>query len=119
MKSNSIDSWAYPFLFCMIINKKIHIIPKNNLVSNIGFDHEATHTKVKGNRNSNLPLKNLKQIIHPDVIERSINEDIKHFYTVFSPRPTFSNLIKSMIIKATPSTIKEFAKKCIHKIRQL
>ena len=39
-----IDSWAYALLFSSWIQSGLSIIPKNNLISNIGFGDEATHT---------------------------------------------------------------------------
>lgn len=37
------DSWAITWTIYNFINEKKHIIPKHNLVSNIGYDLEATH----------------------------------------------------------------------------
>jgi len=39
-----IDSWAYPFLFTSWLFNSYGIIPAVNLVSNIGYDANATHT---------------------------------------------------------------------------
>lgn len=40
-----IDTWDYQWFFSNLVKKKISVIPKYNLISNIGFGHGATHTK--------------------------------------------------------------------------
>jgi len=45
IKRKKRDSWAYTWTIYNFINEKKHIIPKHNLVSNIGYDFEATHRK--------------------------------------------------------------------------
>lgn len=37
--------WDYQFYSTMLINNGLGIIPKKNLIKNIGFDENATHTK--------------------------------------------------------------------------
>lgn len=45
-KKGYIDSWAYRFCLSSFINHGLHIVPKHNLIKNIGFDtEEATHTR--------------------------------------------------------------------------
>lgn len=50
-KQESSSSWAYPFLFSLMWHsfkkntKYLHIMPQVNLVQNIGFDQQSTHTK--------------------------------------------------------------------------
>ena len=41
---NKIDSWAYPWLASVWYNNGLSITPCYNLVENIGFDSNATHT---------------------------------------------------------------------------
>lgn len=39
-----VDTWDYQWSFCRMINSGLSIVPSVNLVSNIGFGAEATHT---------------------------------------------------------------------------
>ena len=39
------DSWAYPWLLCCWKHRMITAIPNANLVTNVGFDSRATHTR--------------------------------------------------------------------------
>lgn len=46
-KSDTKFSWAYIFYYCSIISDGYHIYPKYNLISNIGFDSDSTHSTSK------------------------------------------------------------------------
>ncbi|MGB3512759.1 MAG: glycosyltransferase family 2 protein [Microcoleaceae cyanobacterium] len=59
------DTWDYQFVFSRLSQSGLAIIPSVNLISNIGFGAEATHTKTPAEGISNLsfqpisfPLKN-------------------------------------------------------------
>ena len=72
-KQNIIKTWDYHWTFAHILNKGFAIIPSTNLITNIGFDQAATHTKVKSTAASMKTLKLDKPLIHPT----KINENIK------------------------------------------
>ena len=40
------DSWAYRWTFTCLVNGGLTALPNRNLVSNVGFDADATHTTV-------------------------------------------------------------------------
>lgn len=85
-------------------NKKLTIFPKKNLVKNIGFGNNATHTKSE-EWYSNLETYELKNIKHPKQISPDLSYDewvnlnffqIKHFY--FIKRLKKYKIFKSKII---------------------
>lgn len=39
------DSWAYPLSYTVLANDGLWVFPRNNLIKNVGFDSNATHTK--------------------------------------------------------------------------
>lgn len=97
LKSDYYDSWAYRWTYTHIINGKLSITPSVNLVSNLGHDIYATHTK----RNDNLmgiekqrmkfPMK------HPRKITPNLEADritANHSYISFTTR--LSLLIKNI-----------------------
>lgn len=53
-----VDSWAYPFFFMCLAHSGLSIRPSVNLVTNIGFTKNATHTKVADVR-SGMPLNSM------------------------------------------------------------
>ena len=44
--NNKIDSWAYRWLFSCWTQHGLSVLPNTSLILNIGFDEEATHTKL-------------------------------------------------------------------------
>jgi hypothetical protein len=77
--NGQIDSWAYPWTCCNWKLGKISIVPNVNLVSNIGFGHDATHTKSKKHLSSNLKTFSLKRITHPKKIQKNLEADLYDF----------------------------------------
>ena len=61
--SGKIDTWDYQWYFCVWANGGNSIIPCHNLVSNIGFGKDATHTKDINNRLSNMPMYEINNAI--------------------------------------------------------
>ena len=74
--SGKLDSWAYPWGFSSFEQKGLAIIPKNNLIHNIGFDEEATNTfKAKPNSIKSpvhFPLKHPEKIMTDESVELDI-----------------------------------------------
>lgn len=68
VKAGKINSWAYPLDFCNFFNNGLVIIPNENLVSNIGFDANATNTNQQNNDYADIPLKEIDDIVDPDFI---------------------------------------------------
>ena len=73
VSNNTLDSWAYPWMLCIWKNKQLIITPKKNLVSNIGFSEDATHTVSKFH-NFNYKVFRLKK---PYVFTKNIEVDKK------------------------------------------
>ncbi len=53
---NRINSWDYHWTFACWLNHGLTVLPTVNLVSNIGFGQDATHTQHTHNRLANLPV---------------------------------------------------------------
>lgn len=78
-----IDSWAYPWTASIWYNGGLTVTPNSNLVSNIGFGLDATHTTNFNIEFSRTPVKNLGHIKHPKIIERNLDADKWTFYYHF------------------------------------
>lgn len=72
---NRINTWDYQYAFLNLRKKKISIIPNVNLISNIGFREDATHTK-ENHKFSNLKSSNIDKIIHPTDILADVEADL-------------------------------------------
>lgn len=70
-----IDTWDYQLLASVWYKNGLAIIPNVNLVSNIGFGYNATHTKDINDQYSKLPTMGLSHIIHPKKFIMDIEAD--------------------------------------------
>jgi len=74
---NRINSWAHRWTFACWIQSGLTILPNVNLVTNIGFNQDATHTK-NGiiSLMANLPTQEIKfPLNHPPFIIRDLQAD--------------------------------------------
>ncbi|WP_343523798.1 hypothetical protein [Pedobacter sp.] len=78
-----IDTWDYQWVYTIWLHDGICIVPKRNLVVNIGFDEEATHTKQSPAFAKLLANTVSDQLVHPQKIEIHQRSDIlmSRFYT--------------------------------------
>jgi len=72
MKDKKINTWDYQWSLSIIANNCICINPNVNLISNIGFDDNATHTSNENHPLANTETHPLIDIKHPVSIERSM-----------------------------------------------
>lgn len=72
------DTWDYIWNFNIWAQKGLCVIPKENLISNIGFSKDATHTTDITDRRANRPMRSLKfPLIHPRIeINLPLEEEI-------------------------------------------
>ncbi|MGE0102277.1 MAG: glycosyltransferase family 2 protein [Blastocatellales bacterium] len=71
-----IDSWAYCWTLACWMNNGLTIIPRHNLITNIGYGLNATHTKNARSRFADIPTSPLSfPLIHPVQIDRNNDAD--------------------------------------------
>jgi hypothetical protein len=80
-KENRIDTWDFQWVWTVWNNNGISIIPQSNLVENIGFGAEATHTKDSKSELSSMKTNPMMDILHPDIIETDLKADLYTFRT--------------------------------------
>lgn len=67
--SKDVYTWDYQFGFARLVNSGLAIVPCTNLVTNVGYGADATHTKDKNAKTANLKTTPLKfPLVHPPVI---------------------------------------------------
>jgi len=72
-----VDTWDYQWAFCRILQGGVAVIPSLNLVSNIGYGVEATHTKVQDVEFANLTARRLTfPLAHPDGLSADLGYDL-------------------------------------------
>lgn len=99
--SNTIDTWDYQFYLSQLLNHSMSIVPAKNLVSNIGFGDQATHTKIDIYNISNYPTSTQSfPLQHPKLVSVDTIEDAKFSNLLFSSKYILiSNIIKSWFKK--------------------
>ena len=63
--NGKIDTWDYQWMYVVFCQNGLCINPQKNLISNIGFGENATHTLEKNSPRANRPTFNTEKIIHP------------------------------------------------------
>lgn len=74
MYAGEIDSWAYAWTFACWAQNGLSVYPSENLVSNIGFRSDATHT-TRESKHANLATGNVGELDHPPVVVRHRTAD--------------------------------------------
>jgi hypothetical protein len=89
MHQGGVDTWDTQWIFTCWVQGGLSIIPKVNLVSNIGFHAEATHTKNPTSSLANMPAGDMEfPLQHPPFIIRDARADNQVERTIFHPDAT-------------------------------
>lgn len=70
-----IDSWAYPWTASVWYRGGLTATPNVNLVSNIGFGHQSTHTTDNTNHSSGMLTHPIGNLVHPKLVIQNANAD--------------------------------------------
>jgi len=74
VQRGEIDTWDYQWTACAWYHGGLTVTPNVNLVTNIGFGPEATHTVSSGDEDG-LPIFPLGPLTHPKRIEQNLVAD--------------------------------------------
>ena len=92
MKNNQIDTWDYQWSFALWNVKMLTITPNINLVKNIGFGVDATHTKLE-TKFSNLKTSNIIVSSHPRKVVRNYEAD-RYIFLLSKPSNVVVRIFK-------------------------
>ena len=91
-----IDTWDYQWNFGSRLNGRISALPNVNLISNIGFGAEATHT-IAFNKLANMGTSETRfPLIHPDNVFAAVSLDTRYCIKFLKPS-LFSKMIDKLI----------------------
>jgi hypothetical protein len=75
-KNGLINTWDYQFFYTNLLNDHLCVICNYNLISNIGFTEDATHTMNLNDPAANMEYGNLPNpIVHPDIVVHNKDAD--------------------------------------------
>jgi hypothetical protein len=93
VKKSKIDTWDYQWTYTVWKENGLAIIPVENLVSNIGFDSNSTHTFEGGEIYGNLTTKKIENIIHPLTKEINLSADAYTFNKWYIKRSILKRIL--------------------------
>ncbi len=78
--NHSIDSWDHQWTYCCLKHGGVSVTPCVNLVANIGFDHESTHTAAHHDNPAPQSFEIAFPLTHPPKIEwnDSLDRRVQH-----------------------------------------
>jgi len=89
------SSWAYRWTYSAWVNDALTLIPEVNLVSNIGFGDQATHTLNKRNRFAALPLEPMRfPLRHPPELVHVAQADAFTQQSIFRDPPLWKRVAR-------------------------
>ncbi|MDB5109851.1 MAG: protein containing nucleotide-diphospho-sugar transferase domain [Mucilaginibacter sp.] len=83
IKTGQVDTWDTQWMFTIWGNEGLCVVPWKNLITNIGYGPDATHTTMAESSEANLPSFTLDYIIHPKKIALNTAADSKIRYEKF------------------------------------
>lgn len=96
----NINSWDYQWTFACWIQRGLSILPNQNLITNIGFDGEGTHT-LRKNLLADLPLSTMEfPLKHPMDMARDSQAD-EHTQKLLFSRSLISKIRRRVWISAS------------------
>ena len=97
--NDELDAWDYLWSIRVLSQGGLSTSPQKNLISNIGFGEDATHTFREGTQNIitnetlNFPL------VHPSIILPDIKKDVAFFERYFNWKPLSKKINLKHIIR--------------------
>lgn len=86
VRAGRVDSWAYRWTFSCWAQSGLTVLPARNLVRNIGFGNDATHTGTGRSLDWAMPLEALDfPLRHPNLVSPDMAADIwtdRHVYGI-------------------------------------
>ena len=113
--NGALDIWSHQWSYACWAQSGLSIVPNSNLVSNIGFGAEATHTLDGNSPLGGMPVKDTWEIRHPPLLIRDREAD----------RYTFDQIARWMnkgrwkkLIRQPPVLTKNVLKKMMSQVRE-
>lgn len=96
---NKVDTWDYQWVFCVYLNSGLCITPYTNLVTNLGFRPDATHTTTYHPAFSNMKALPIGKLIHPAEVKISWEDDGLTYKNIYQSKTSFKRTIFNAIKK--------------------
>ena len=105
-KNGKPDTWDYSWVLTCLINNALIAIPNKNLINNIGFNSDATHTKWE-KKSTSITKSIGDRIIHPKILVCDKKAEKYQFDFYFGG---YSRRLKNNLIKRIKNKLKRILK---------
>jgi len=78
--------WDYAWMYAVWSQGGLSIIPKRNLISNIGYGMDAVHALSENDPRINKETSDLREITHPKILVRDALLDVSAYQQIFKPK---------------------------------
>ncbi len=98
---SGLDTWDFQWAYTRFINSGLSIVPSVNLVKNLGFGEDATHTLSKSDERANMKYGDIEwPLSHPHFVIRDKVSDDRFFKKfIFNRKNKIKKIIKKVIGK--------------------
>ena len=83
--AGNIDTWDFPWAYAVWSHNGVSILPERNLVTNIGFGSDATHTTDPESKLADIPTFDIGRLLHPVDIKINEKADQYTWKAIFQP----------------------------------
>ena len=90
------NTWDYQWTCRMWYNKGLAILPRENLITNIGFEEDATHTSDKDSWLARLTANEIEIPIHKETVKQNKKADLFTSREVFYIRSTGRKILSDI-----------------------
>jgi len=105
MKKGSVNTWDWPWFFSIATQGQYNIFPCSNLVSNIGFGEDATHTFGLPKKAYTIKSEIALPLTHPTYVVPDVFFDIEY------EKEEIIKRIPKNVYKYVPKQLKSILKK--------
>jgi hypothetical protein len=119
-QEGNVPYWDYQWSFACWANSGLSIWPKHNLISNIGFCADGTHTLDPKDNRANVPTIDLQfPLHHPPNVLRSMDTDRRVIRELvlseMRPEPSVSTYqkMRSAIASTLPAPVKKSLRRAL------
>ena len=115
--AGAIRSWDYQMDFARILNRGVTCIPNVNLVGNIGFGADGTHTVNEHDRRNKTDQKEITfPIVHPKHMLVDQRRDLAYFEHYI--QPTLYQRLKEAVKNILPTRVDEALTPLVSKVQR-
>jgi Macrocin-O-methyltransferase (TylF) len=105
VSQHRVDIWDFRWMYSVWKNRGVSVLPQINLVKNIGFDQQATHTYIMADNIQHMTAGEIKNIEHPSSILLNRDADKYSLTNHFNPRKEIVRRMVDLLIRGFKKTV--------------